>query len=185
MTTIISLPLHPSIIPLQQKARGAISEVHWIYGGCFHQEFTSQGSPTYPYSSNRKYMLRSICFSPTGPLLVLSTQKNTQMLLAFTRLFDLYMKIHLQNYQEKKATHTIQNGYVTTNCLPFTAFHPSRKTITLKIVRSNISNEPLKAHLYVTLFLQTVNIYFSPTSPFLVLSTPEKHYKLFGFTKTV
>ena len=37
---------------------------------------------------------------------------------------------------------------------------------------------------YVPLFLQTVkNIYFSPTSPLLVLSTPEKHYKFFGFTR--
>ena len=36
----------------------------------------------------------------------------------------------------------------------------------------------------VPLFLQTVkNIYFSPTSPLLVLSTPDEHYKSFVFTR--
>ena len=44
----------------------------------------------------------------------------------------------------------------------------------------------LSRRTYVLLFLQTMkNIYFSPTGPLLVLSTPEKHYKFFGFTKTV
>ena len=33
-------------------------------------------------------------------------------------------------------------------------------------------------------FLQIVIVCISPTRPLLVLPTPEKHYKFFGFTKT-
>ena len=72
VSTIISLPLQPIIIILQRKARDAISEVHCIYGGCLHQEITSQGSPANPYSSNRK----NAYFMSTSPLLVLSTPKT-------------------------------------------------------------------------------------------------------------
>ena len=43
----------------------------------------------------------------------------------------------------------------------------------------------LSRRTYVPLLIQTVNkyIYFIPTSPLLVLSTPEKHYKSVGFTR--
>ena len=51
---------------------------------------------------------------------------------------------------------------------------------------TSTSGMHLSRRTYVPLFIQTVKyIYFSPTSPLPVLSTPEKHYKLFGFTKTV
>ena len=42
---------------------------------------------------------------------------------------------------------------------------------------------PLKAHLRTLISLNRQKIYFSPTSPLLVLSTRLKHDKLFGFTR--
>ena len=72
------------------------------------------------------------------------------------------------------------------NSVPF-GLHPSRKTI-YRYFNNTIktSEMHLSRRTYVPLFLQTVkNMYFGPTSPLLVLSTPEQYYNFFGFTKTV
>ena len=70
------------------------------------------------------------------------------------------------------------------NSVPF-GLHPSRKTIYFNTTIKT-SGMHLSRRTYVPLFLQTVkNMYFGPTSPLLVLSTPEQYYNFFGFTKTV
>ena len=59
-----------------------------------HIRNTPQCAPTYPYSFK-------VYFSPTSPLLVLSTPKKTQQMFGFTRLFDLNMKAHFKTTRGK------------------------------------------------------------------------------------
>ena len=117
--------------------------------------------------------------SPSGPVY---TRKTLQVFRIYKTVWFEHENT-FQNYQTKKATYTIQNGSQATRCLPFTAFYSTQPQTNLTMTTST-SGMHLSRRTNVSLFLQTVNnIYFNPTSPLLVLSTPEKHYKFFVFTR--
>ena len=73
--TIIRLPIQTNIIP-QRKARGTISEMHWIYGGWFTSGIHLSRLtyvPLFLQSLKKK-------ISPTSPLVVLSAPKKHKSL---------------------------------------------------------------------------------------------------------
>jgi len=117
--------------------------------------------------------VKNIYFGPTSPLLVLSTPEQYYNFFGFTKTVWFEYESIFQNYQVKKGTCATRNESQTTHCLPFTAFPLPSRTQT-SLWRKHMRDAPLKAHLR-TLVLQLVdNIYFSPISPLMVLSTQEK-----------
>ena len=67
-----------------------------------HQEYTSQGAPTYPYFSK---LLKRCIFQLYQSHSALSIPENTASFSGLQRRFDLNMENTFQNYQAKKAYH--------------------------------------------------------------------------------
>ena len=124
---------------------------------------------------------------PTSFLLVLSTPEKHSKFFGFTRLFDLNMKTYFKTTTRKSLRIPSR-----TNPRRYIVYHSRLSTLP-----SCKQQNPLwrPAHQEYTSqgapIIRTLispnrkNVYFSSTSPLLVLSAPAKHYKFFGFTKTV
>ena len=133
-----------------------------------YQQYTSQSRRIHVLLRRRS--LTTVSISSTSPLLVLSipeTHSQVYVLSDLQRLFDLNMKIHFKTRRKQRPRAHPGRTYRRSYRLY------QQYTLPLWCIR-------------VPLFLHTAkSIHFISTRPHLVLSTPEKHYKFFGYTKTV
>ena len=172
MTTTTRLPLPSITIPLQRKGRGAISEVHWIYGAVYIRNSPSRACLRTLVPST----VKNIYFSPANPLLVLSTPIKHKSFSDLPDCFFFNTRIHFKTTRGNRLLVRIPSR---TNHRRYTVYHSRLSTLAASNKPQNSSINTSAMHLsrriYVPLFLQA--------SPLLVLSTPQHNTGKFIFTR--
>ena len=180
MILLVKQPIHHEYAHLyfaiDQKTTAKTKDTCEIqYKQCHHQyhtssDDTSQGATTYPF-----IQIVIVCISaPPVSFWSCLHQKNTTSFLDLQRLFDLNMKYTLSNLPGVVVC-------IPAPPVPFWSCLHQKNTASFsdlqRLFDVNMKNTLSFTRRYCT--------YISSTSFLLVLSTPEKHYKFFGFTKTV
>ena len=148
-----------------------------------HQEYTSQDSPTIRTTLFLQ-TVKNIYFSSTSPVLVLFTPEKRYKYFGFTRLFYLNMKIHFKTIRRKRLrvpSRTNLRRYMVHH--PRLPTLPSRKQISLwQPAQEVCTSQGARTYPY---FSKPFKYIFQSYQSLLVLSTPGKHYKFFGFTRLI